>query len=237
MKKLKLVLWVLILGVLTLLLGCDDGDDDDNDLTVANLQGTYDLDVSRSMLGGFTEANIDVISGMLEVDATAVTFNITGVSTLSFVIADANTLTLTDADGDMQNVQATLTGNGATLTIVVPNSGNMVVFNRLDAGTGNDLTIANLQGTYSLNVAASAPLDLIDDDFRVTSAVLEITDTTLTLTQTGTFEGTYMITGEDTVTVTEADGDVLEFTASLSNDSMNLRFVDQAGNLYQLNKR
>ncbi|PON14721.1 hypothetical protein C2W62_27580 [Candidatus Entotheonella serta] len=187
----KLVPWLLIWGLLFGVMGCDSSSDNPTDpLTVTNLQGTYDLDVSTSMLGNTLDAGVDLVSGTLDVDTVMAVLALMVTQTQTFVVTNATTLTATDDEGDMTDVQATLTNNGATLTLI--SSGDTLVLNkRGGSSTGTDLTIDNLQGTYDLDVAASSPLDIGDADFVVTSAVLDVMDDNITFTATGTNAVTY----------------------------------------------
>ncbi len=231
------VQWLLVLGVLMGLMGCDGGSDNQFDLlTVANLQGTYDLDVGTSMLGNTIDAGVDLVSGILNVNSTMAVLDLTTTQTQTFVVTDANTITATTSDGGMAAIQTTLTNNGTTLTLI--SSGDTLVFNkRGGTGTGTDLTLDNLQGTYDLDVVNTSPLDIGDDDFVVTSAVLDIMDTNITFTATGTNAATYVITSDIEVSATEADGDVLVLRTTLSNNATRLRFVDGDGNIFDFNKR
>ncbi len=231
----KLALWVLALGVLALLAGCDGGGDNNVDeLTMANLQGTYDLDITASMPGGIVDDDVNLVSGTLDVDNATVTLALTTTQTRTFAIADGTTVTVTDGAGDTVDVQTTLTDGGATLTL---SNGETLVFMKRSASTGTDLTLANLQGTYDMDIANSAPLDIGDEDFVVTSAVLDIMDMDITFTATGTNVVTYAITGASQVTITEADGDVMVLSATLTNDTMRLRVVEDDGDVLVFNKR
>ena len=151
----KLIPWLLIWGLLFGVMGCDSSSDNQTDpLTVTNLQGTYDLDVSTSMLGNTLDAGVDLVSGTLDVDTVMAVLALMVTQTQTFVVTNATTLTATDDEGDMTDVQATLTNNGATLTLI-SSEDTLVLNKRGSSSTGTDLTIDNLQGTYDLDVAAS----------------------------------------------------------------------------------
>ncbi len=236
--RMKLIPWTLTLITLMLLLGCDGGDDNNptDPLTVANLQGTYDLNVSGSMLSDTIDDEVEVLFGTLEVGTTSATFSLTTSSTRSFEIADMNTITVTDEDGDMTDAQVTLTNNGATLTLL--SSGDTLVLERRGGASGSDeLTLTNLQGTYDLDIASSSPLDIGDVDFVVTSASLDVMDNTVTFTATGVNMVTYVILGEVTVTITEDDGDMVDLRATLSNNTAQLRLVEADGDRFIFDRR
>ena len=79
-------------------------------MTVANLRGTYDLDVASSTAE-------DLVSGELEVEGDILTFSGTVVQTGSYTLA-GNTLILTDSDGGTEVLQATFSNEDNTLTIL-----------------------------------------------------------------------------------------------------------------------
>ena len=237
--KTRRVTWIVIVGMLALQFGCSGGDDDDttDPLTVANLQGTYDLDVPASRLEDVIIDDLEVSSGVLDIDATSLVFIVMGALIRSFDIVDATTLALTDADGNTVEVQASLTDDGGTLTLVDSSNGDILVFIRRGPGRGNALTVDNLQGEYDLDVANSSSMDLSDDPFMITEAVLDVTGMTLTFMVTGTLEGPYSIVNQTTITVTTADGDMIDVAATLSESATRLRLVDEDDNVYLFDKR
>lgn len=89
-----------------------EGTGTSNEVTVDNLQGTYDLDVANTMVEG-----LDLISGELEITGNMARLSATVSQTGSFALI-GNTVTVTDNDGDMTDFQVTLSDDGSTLTLV-----------------------------------------------------------------------------------------------------------------------
>ena len=230
----KRALGLLGFIMLAVLFGCagggGGGDDDNpaNRLTMANLQGIYDLNAAQSIIGDFTDGTAVVALGELEVQANMLVLAVTGTTTETFVIADAQTLTLTEADGDMVSLQTTFTDNGATLTFV-EDDGDRLVFVRRGAANSNALTEDNLQGTYDLDVAGSSPLSFDDDDRVITAFVLDVMGMMLTLTATSELTATYVITDSLTLTFTDDNGDVDELEAILSDNGTVLTLIEADG--------
>ena len=123
-----------------------------NALTVADLQGTYDLNPGASALPGdlVGDHGLKMISEVAEIDANTLTFAPTFAGKGPFTLA-GNTLTVTDSNGNTEDVQVTLSDTGNMLTVIdeIDKDVTTFVFTRRDGtGTSNEVTEANLQGTY-----------------------------------------------------------------------------------------
>ncbi|MDH3602009.1 MAG: hypothetical protein OEU26_20550, partial [Candidatus Tectomicrobia bacterium] len=139
---------------LLLVIGCAGrGHENSNALTVADIQGTYDLntgDMPGDLAG---DHGFHMISEMLEIDANTLTFAPTFVGMGPFTLA-GNTLTVTDSHGNTDAHQVTLSDTGNMLTVIDEIHGELktFMFTRRDGtGTSNEVTVANLQGTYDLD--------------------------------------------------------------------------------------
>lgn len=96
-----------------------------NAVTVATLQGTYDLDAGRSALQNFAHlvwGELDIAGDTL---ATSLTFSQT-----SALALDGNTVTLTHADGRITPLRASLGEDGTVLTLVFVEAGDTFVYER-----------------------------------------------------------------------------------------------------------
>ena len=137
MKARFSVLSAALLISILVLVGCNgnsDGDDP-NALTLANLQGTFDLDVDAS---GFTlscDNDEDVSAVVVVMEEKTAPFTGTCVDgtvetrTATFTIIDENTVILTD-NGGTEDVTVTLTNGGTRLTIIIKANGNTLIFNK-----------------------------------------------------------------------------------------------------------
>lgn len=214
--------WCTVVVFALLMIGCDgDGGDDDehpNALTVANLQGTYDLhtDAMPGDLAGDDEFN--VISGMLEIDANTLTFTLTFAGMGPFTLA-GTTLTVTDGDGNTEDLHVTLSDTGNTLTII-PEDDETFVFTRRDGtGTSNEVTEANLQGTYDLDVTNTTDEDLVSGEVDVVGNIVSVS-------LTGSLTGSFTLVG-NTITLTDTAGGTTVLRATLSHDGNTLTLVDE----------
>lgn len=135
-------------------IGCaDDGDKKPDALTVGNLQGIYDLNTDAMPVD---DDGFNLISEILEIDGNTLTFAPTFVGMGPFTLA-GNTLTITGSYTDV--VQATLSDTGNTLTLIDEIGEDIETFvftRRAGPGTSNDVTEANLQGTYDLDATNTA---------------------------------------------------------------------------------
>ena len=105
-----------------------DGSGPSNDLNLENLQGIYELDESLSTGIGLELDGFIIISTELVI--TDMRFEITATAEIelseTFVI-DGNTIRLSDDDGEITNLTATLT---ETMLILVGEAGDRFVFER-----------------------------------------------------------------------------------------------------------
>ena len=205
--------------------GVGVGDENPNALTVPNLQGTYDLntDAMPGDLAG--DGGFNMISEMLEIDANTLTFAPTFAGMGPFTLA-GNTLTITDSDGNMDVVQATLSDTGNILTLIdeIGEDVQTFVFNRRDGtSTSNEVTEATLQGTYDLDAANST----VNNFVFLASGELEVAGNIVTTSLTFSQTRSFTLAG-DTITLTETDGDTTVLRATLSNDrnTLTLTFVE-----------
>lgn len=113
MKACIMVVGILLLAMVGCSSGGGDGSADPNAITASNLRGTYDL------------GEDEMTSAVLEVDGDTLAFTVTVMSTGTFTIS-GNTLTITDGDGGATLLQATLTNNGTTLSLVEEDSDTLV---------------------------------------------------------------------------------------------------------------
>ena len=155
------VSWLLVIG-------CAEASDKNPDaLSVANLQGTYDLNTD-AMPVHLTGGGFSMISETLEIDTNTLTFSPTFAGMGSFTLA-GNTLTVADRNGNTDVVQATLSDTGNMLALIdeIDKDVETFVFTRRDgAGTSNEVTEANLQGTYDLDAANTAVKQLVFSRLR-----------------------------------------------------------------------
>ena len=213
---------VIVLPVI----GCAGvGDKNPTGLTVANLQGTYDLhtDAMPSDLTG--DDGFNMISEMLRIDANILTFAPTLAGMGPFALA-GNTLTITDSNGDTEVLQATLSDTGNTLTLIDEIAENLetFVFNRRDGtGTSNEVTEANLQGTYDLDTAKTTFKNLV----FLSSGELGVTGGTVTASLTFSQTRAFTLAG-NSITLTDTDGETTLLRATLSHDgnTLTLTFVE-----------
>jgi len=201
------------------------GDKNPNAPTVANLQGTYDLNTD-AMPGGLAgHDGFKMISEMLEIDANALTFAPIFAGMGPFTLA-GNTLTITDSNSNTDIIEATLSDTGNTLTLIdeIDNGLETFVYTRRDGtGTSNEVTEANLQGTYDLDAANTKVKKFV---FLV-SGELEVAGNVVTASLTFSQTRSYTLAG-NAITLTETDGDTTVLQATLSRDgnTLTLTFVE-----------
>ena len=106
-----------------------DGSGVNDDLILENLQGAYELDLSRSTGTDFELDGFNITSTELVI--ADMTFELTVMaeteSSETFII-DGDAILLSDDDGEITRLTATLTET--TLTLVVDEAGNRFVFER-----------------------------------------------------------------------------------------------------------
>ena len=218
------VLRMCSVAVFLLLLSGSAGAEDNNPnaLTVANLQGSYDLNsdaLPADLAGG---DGFSMIAEMLKIDANTLTFAPTFAGMGAFTLA-GNTLTITDSNGNTDIVQASLNDTGNMLTLVDEIGGHaeIFVFTRRDGtGISNEVTAAKLQGTYDLDMANTMVktfVFLVSGELDVAG---NIVTTSLTFSQTSSFS----LAG-NSITLTDTDGDTTELRATLSHDGNTLTLI------------
>ena len=210
---------------LLLVIGCAGvGDENTNPLTVANLQGTYDLNTD-AMPADLAGDGFNMISEMLEIDANTLTFAPIFAGTGPFTLA-GNTLNVTHTNGYVDVIQVTLSDSGNALTLVdeINDDDETFVFIRRDGtGTSNEVTEANLRGTYDLDANKTTVKNfpfLVSGELKVTG---NIVTTSLTFSQTRSFT----LAG-NTIALAETDGDTTVLRATLNDDgnTLTLAFVE-----------
>ena len=181
--------------------------------------------------------------GVLTIGQNTVAFTLTATESFmdTFTIA-GSTITVTDDEGETEDSQVTLTNNGTTLTLI-DEDGDTFIFVRIGGnGNTNELTIANLTGTYDLNLESPGVMALEDDeddvDLEVTMGLLTIGATTFTstLTATGSVMETFTIAG-NTITSTDDEGETENSQATLTNNGTTLTLVDEDGDTLIFDKR
>ena len=102
-----------------------DGTGTSDEVTETNLQGTYDLDATKTTFKNL----VFLASGRLEVAGNIVTASLTFSQTRSFTLA-GNSITLTDTDGDTTVLQTILSRDGKTLTLTFVEDRDTFVYER-----------------------------------------------------------------------------------------------------------
>jgi len=105
-----------------------DGSGTSDDLTLENIQGAYDLDLNRSTGLDFELFGFSSISGELVITDT--TFEVTATAqaeSIETFVIDGDTIELSDDDGEISRLTATL--SETTLTLV-GEDGDQLVFER-----------------------------------------------------------------------------------------------------------
>lgn len=102
-----------------------DGAGTSDEVSVATLQGSYELDPSKTRVAYF--AFLD--SGALEISGDTLVASLTFSETRSFALA-GDTLTLTDADGNTSAVRARMSDDGNTLTLTFVEERDTFVYER-----------------------------------------------------------------------------------------------------------
>ena len=201
------------------------GDKNSNGLTVANLQGIYDLntDAMPSDLTG--DDGFNMIWETLTIDANALTFAPTFAGMGPFTLA-GNALTITDSDGNTEVLQATLSDGGYTLTLIdeIGNNLETFVFTRRDGtGTSDEVTETNLQGTYDLDATKTTFKNLV----FLASGRLEVAGNIVTASLTFSQTRSFTLAG-NSITLTDTDGDTTVLQTILSHDgkTLTLTFVE-----------
>ena len=135
---------------LFVLIGCAaGGQENPKAFTVANLQGSYDLNTDAMPSNPAGDDGFNMISEMLDIDANTLTFAPTFAGMGPFTLT-GRTLTVTRSNGYADVIQATSHDTGNTLTLIdeINEDVETFVFIRRDkTGTSNEVTGANLQGT------------------------------------------------------------------------------------------
>ena len=199
--------------------------EDPNALTVADLQGVYDLNMDAMPVDPAGGHGFSMVSEALRIEADTLTFAPTFEGTGRFTLA-GNTLTVTDSGGNTDVVRATLSDTGNRLTLVdqIGMDVETFVFTRRDGSGGSDeVTEANLQGTYDLDATGTTVGTLV---FLV-SGQLQIAGNVVTTSLTFSQTRSFTLAG-NTITLAEADGDTTVLRASLSDDgdTLTLTFVE-----------
>gem|GEM_PF-4889678 len=179
------------------------------------MQGTYDLQIDAAPSDLTGDDGFNLVAEILEIDARTLTFAPTfaGMGPFSLV---GNTLTITDANGQTEVLQATFAGNGNLLTLVddIDGKAETFVYIRRDGGgRGNDLTLANLQGRYDLDVANTTFRRAVP----LASGELEIAGHMVTASLTFTQTRAFTLAGS-VITLTAADGERSVLQAELDRD-------------------
>ena len=163
----------------------------------------------------------NMISETLVIDANTLTFAPTFAGMGSFTLA-VNTLTITDSNGNTEDLQATFSDTGNVLTVLdeIGKDVETFVLTRRDGtGASNEVTVSNLQGTYDL--------DATNTRFEhLASGELEVAGNILTASLTGSQTRSFTLPG-NTITLTETDGDTTVLRSTLSNDgnTLTLTFI------------
>ena len=207
-----------------LAIGCAQaGDGAAGTLTVAALQGSYDL---KTWSGQAGDGAFDMVSERLEIGAGTLTFAPTFRGTGPFVLA-GDTLTVTHGNGQEDVIQASFRDTGNTLTLVDEIGDEVATFvfvRRSGTGTSDEVTEANLQGRYDLDAARSTANTLPHLD----SGELEISGSSMTTSLTFSQTRPYALV-EDTVVLSETDGDTSRLRAHLSQDGNTLTLTSVEG--------
>ena len=99
--------------------------------------------------------------------------------------------------------------------------------------------VANLEGTYDLNLNSTGVMTLDDDvDLEVTMGVLTLDANTFafTLTATGGVMGTFTI-ARNTITFTDDGGEPEDSQATLTNNGTTLTLIDEDDDTLIFDKR
>ena len=195
------------------------GDSAAGTLTVSELQGTYDLKTYEMRSDRAGDGAFDMISERLEISADTLTFAPTFRGTGPFALA-GDTLTVTHGNGQEDVIQASFRDTGTTLTLVDEIGKDVATFvfvRRSGTGTSDEVTEASLQGRYDLDAARSSanPFPNLD------SGELEISGSTMTTSLTFSQTRPYALV-EDTIVLSETDGDTSRLRAHLNQDGNTL---------------
>ncbi len=221
-----------ILVFLLLMIGCAGrSHENSNLLTVAALQGTYDLNTG-DMPGDLSgDDGFNMISEMVEIDANTLTFAPTFAGRGPFTLV-GNTLTVTDSHGNIDVHQVTLSDAGNTLTVLDEIDGDVETFvltRRDGTGTSNEVTKANLQGRYDVDATRTTVEKLVSGEVNVAGDIVTVS---LTYSQTGSFT----LAGT-TLTLTETNGATTMLRATLSHDGNTLTLIDKDRNTFVYKRR
>ena len=214
-----------IVAVCLLAIGCAQaGDGDVSALTAAELQGTYDLKTEALSADQDGDDAFRMIAERLEIGADTLTFAPTFEGMDPFTLA-GNTLTVTHGNGHADVIQASFDDTGNTLTLVDEIGRDVETFvfvRRSGTSTSDEVTEANLQGTYDLDATSSTVKNLPFLDAGELDIAGNVMRTSLTFSQTRP----YTLVG-NTITLTERDGNtsVLQATMSQDGNALTLIFV------------
>jgi len=209
--------------LITVVTGCAGvGDNTPDALTIANLQGTYDLNMNAVAANPQNDGGFAMISEVLEIDGNTTVFSPTFAGARPYTLS-GDTLTLTGSDGYADVIQATFGNGGSRLTLVdnIEGVAETFVFNRkAGEATSNEVTETNLRGRYALDVAGS----VLKVFAAATSGELEIArgmvKVSLTFSQTRPFT-----LSEGAVNLKESDGNTLVLQATLSENGQSLKLI------------
>ena len=209
--------------VYLLAIGCAQAEDGNaSALTAAEIRGTYVLKtyaMATDQAGGDA---FSMIGERLEIGAATLTFAPTFEGVGPFTLA-GNTLTVTHRNGYADAIQASFDDTGNTLTLVDEIGQDLETFvfvRRSGTGTSDEVTEANLQGTYDLDTTGSTIRNFPGLDSGKLEVEGNIITTSLTFSQTRP----YAIVG-NTMTLTERDGDTSVLRAAMSQDGNTLTLI------------
>ena len=200
-------------------LGCTDvADNNPNPISIANLQGVYDLDMAAMADKAADDGGFKMISELLVIDGDTTVFTPTFEGARPFTLA-GNTVTLTGGGYD-DIVQASFGDNGNRLTLVDEIDGDIETFvciRRGDRAASDEISRANLKGRYELDVADSS----LKTFTAAISGKLEVTrnmaKVSLTFSQTRPFT----ISG-NAIKLRESDGTTTLLHTIRSRDGISL---------------
>ena len=214
-----------VAGILLLVTGfAGVGESRADSFTVASLQGTYNLKTDAVPADLVGDDGFRMISETLEISADTLTFAPTFSGTGPFALS-GNLLTITDGQGNSEVLQATLSDTGNTLKLVdeIDQVVETMVFTRRGAtDTSNEVTEANLQGTFDLDVTNTT----LKYAVPLISGVLKVAGNTVTASLTFSETRPFALTG-NTITLTEVGGESTVLHATLSQDEDTLTLVDR----------
>ena len=207
-------------AVCLLAIGCAEaGDGNASALTAAEIQGTYDLKTDAMTTDQASGDAFRMIGERVEIRAATLTFAPTFEGVGPFTLA-GNTLTVTHGNGYADVIQASFDDTGNTLTLVDEIGQDLETFvfvRRSGTGTSDEVTEANLQGTYDLDTTRST----VRNFPGLNSGELEVEGNIITTSLTFSQTRPYTLVG-NTMTLTERDGDTSVLQAAMSQDGNTL---------------